>query len=128
MLRDEMKGNERQSSLPNPDRQRTESGKTGFCSQSERLRGRTLREEGVLAPQPSLPVGGDEFNGEGGREEAHQRDREGDSRCSPSCSELKGKRGEEQILAPASERKVDVCVVRRPQLLVRAQENAGKVR
>lgn len=118
MLRDKMEGNERHSSLPNPDRQRTESGKKGLCSHTERLRGWTLREEGVLAPQPSVPVGGDELNGEGGREETHERDGEGDSRCSLSCLELKGKEGEEEILAPASERKVDVCVVRKPQLLV----------
>lgn len=76
MLGDKMKGNGRQSSLPNPDRQRTESGKTGFCSHTERLRGRTLREEGVLAPQPSPPVGGDEFNGVGGRERGRKRTRE----------------------------------------------------
>lgn len=29
-------------------------------------------EEGVLAPQLSVPVGGDELNGEGGREEERE--------------------------------------------------------
>lgn len=59
----------------------------------------------------------------GGREETHEREGEGDSRCSLSCLEWReerGKEGKEEILAPPSERKVDVCVVRRPQLLVRA--------
>lgn len=45
----------------------------------------------------------------GGRK--NTREGEVDSRCSLSCLELKGKEGEEE--------KVDVCVVRRPQLLVR---------
>lgn len=112
---------ERHGSRPKPDRQWTESGKKGFCSHTERLRGRTLTGEGVLAPQLSVPVGGEELNREGGREETHKRERggEGDSRCSLSCLELKGKEGKEEILAPPSERKVDVCAVRKPQLLVR---------
>lgn len=75
---DKMKGRlvkERNSSVPNPDRQWTESRKKGCCSHTERLRGRTLTEEGVLAPQLSVPVGRDELNGEGGREETHERGR-----------------------------------------------------
>lgn len=69
-------GRKRHSSIPRPDRQRTESGKRGICSHTERLRGGTLMEEGVLAPQLSVPVGGDELNGEGGRE----KEREGGRR------------------------------------------------
>lgn len=69
-------GRNRHSSIPRPDRQRTESGKRRICSHTERLRGRTLMEEGVLAPQLSEPVGGDELNGEGGRE----KEREGGRR------------------------------------------------
>lgn len=86
--------------------------------------GETERQDadgrGCVGPQLSVPVGGEELNGEGGREKTHKRERggEGDSRCSLSCLELKGKEGKE-ILAPPSERKVDVCAVRRPQLLVR---------
>lgn len=78
MLRDKMKERpvkERHSSLTDPDRQLPESGKKGFCSHSERLRGRTLTEEGVMAPQLSVAVGGDELNGEGGREKKHERGR-----------------------------------------------------
>lgn len=63
----------KQSNLPNPDRQWTESGKRGSCSQ--RPRGRAQTAEGVLAPQLSVPVGGEELNREGGREEIHQRER-----------------------------------------------------
>lgn len=65
-----------------------------------------------------------------GRVGERKRERAGgDSRCSLSCLDLKGKEGREEILAPPSERKVDVCVVRRPRLRVRvSQEDTGKVR
>lgn len=73
-------GRKRHSSIPRSDRQRTESGKRGICSHTERLRGRTLMEEGVLAPQLSVPVGGDELNGEGGREKEREDGRAGGRR------------------------------------------------
>lgn len=73
----------------------------------------------MLAPQLSVPVG-DELNGESGREETQEREGEGDSRCSLSSLELKGKEGKEEVLAPSSERRADVCVVRRHQLLLKA--------
>lgn len=69
-LRDKMKGRlvkEKHGSLANPDRQWT-VGKEGLLLSHWETERQDADEEGVLAPQLSVPVGGDDLNGESGRE------------------------------------------------------------
>lgn len=77
----------------------TDSGQSqerGASALTLRLRGWTLMEEGVLAPQLSLPVGGDELNGEGEREKERERGREETADVVCLAWIWKGRKGEKR--------------------------------